>query len=106
MLLHEARLSATLSHTNIVQVYDVGQVEGRYFIAMEHIHGEDIRSIIRAMKKKGVTEFPLEHAISIILGVCAGLAYATRSATSTARCSTSFTATSRPRTSSSRSRAT
>jgi serine/threonine-protein kinase len=76
MLLHEARLSATLSHTNIVQVYDVGQVEGRYFIAMEHIHGEDIRSIIRAMKKKGVTEFPLEHAISIILGVCAGLAYA------------------------------
>jgi eukaryotic-like serine/threonine-protein kinase len=76
MLLHEARLSATLSHTNIVQVYDVGQVDGRYFIAMEHIHGEDIRSIIRAMKKKGVTEFPLEHAISIILGVCAGLAYA------------------------------
>ncbi|HLM75811.1 MAG TPA: serine/threonine-protein kinase [Polyangiaceae bacterium] len=76
MLLHEARLSATLSHTNIVQVYDVGQVEGRYFIAMEHIHGEDIRSIIRAMKKKGVTEFPLEHALSIALGVCAGLAYA------------------------------
>jgi serine/threonine-protein kinase len=76
MLLHEARLSATLSHTNIVQVYDVGQVEGRYFIAMEHIHGEDIRSIIRAMKKKGVTEFPLEHAVGIILGVCAGLAYA------------------------------
>lgn len=76
MLLHEARLSATLSHTNIVQVYDVGQVDGRYFIAMEHIHGEDIRSIIRAMKKKGVTEFPLEHAISIVLGVCAGLAYA------------------------------
>ncbi|MCK6586789.1 MAG: protein kinase, partial [Polyangiaceae bacterium] len=76
MLLHEARLSATLSHTNIVQVYDVGQVEGRYFIAMEHIHGEDIRSIIRAMKKNAVTEFPLEHALNIILGVCAGLAYA------------------------------
>lgn len=76
MLLHEARLSATLSHTNIVQVYDVGQVEGRYFIAMEHIHGEDIRSIIRAMKKHAVTEFPLEHALNIILGVCAGLAYA------------------------------
>jgi serine/threonine-protein kinase len=76
MLLHEARLSATLSHTNIVQIFDVGQVEGKYFIAMEHIHGEDIRSIIRAMKKNAVTEFPMEHAISIILGVCAGLAYA------------------------------
>ncbi len=76
MLLHEARLSATLSHTNIVQVYDVGLAEGRYFIAMEHIHGEDIRSIIRMMKKRSVAEFPMEHAISIILGVCSGLAYA------------------------------
>ncbi len=76
MLLHEARIAATLSHPNIVQIFDVGQIDGAYFIAMEHIHGEDIRSIVRAMKKKNVTEFPLEHTISIVLGVCAGLAYA------------------------------
>ncbi|MCC6558153.1 MAG: serine/threonine protein kinase [Polyangiaceae bacterium] len=76
MLLHEARIAATLSHPNIVQIFDVGQLEGKYFIAMEHIHGEDIRSIVRAMKKKNVAEFPLEHALSIVLGMCAGLAYA------------------------------
>ena len=76
MLLHEARIAATLGHPNIVQIFDVGQLEGRYFIAMEHIHGEDIRSIVRAMKKSAVPEFPLEHAIQIVLGVCAGLAYA------------------------------
>ena len=76
MLLHEARIAATLSHPNIVQIFDVGQIEGKYFIAMEHIHGEDIRSVVRAMKKKGVAEFPLEHALSVILGMCAGLAYA------------------------------
>ena len=76
MLLHEARIAATLSHPNIVQIFDVGQIEGTYFIAMEHIHGEDIRSIVRAMKKKSVTEFPLEHTIGIVLGMCAGLAYA------------------------------
>jgi serine/threonine-protein kinase len=76
MLLHEARVAATMSHPNIVQTFDVGQVEGTYFIAMEHIHGEDIRSIVRAMRRHGLTEFPLEHAISIGLGVCAGLAYA------------------------------
>jgi hypothetical protein len=76
MLLHEARVAATLSHPNIVQTIDVGQVEGTYYIALEHIHGEDLRSIVRQMKKKGVTEFPLEHAIAIILGMCAGLAYA------------------------------
>ena len=76
MLLHEARIAATLSHPNIVQIFDVGQVDGTYFIAMEHIHGEDIRSIVRQMKTAGYREFPLEHAIGIVLGMCAGLAYA------------------------------
>lgn len=76
MLLHEARIAATLSHPNIVQIFDVGQCDGLYYIAMEHVHGEDIRSIVRQMKKKGVSEFPLEHALQIILGMCSGLAYA------------------------------
>ncbi|MBX3261376.1 MAG: protein kinase [Labilithrix sp.] len=76
MLLHEARIAATLSHPNIVQIFDVGQADGQYFIAMEHVHGEDLRSIVRQMKKKGVLEFPLEHALAIVLGMCNGLAYA------------------------------
>ena len=76
MLLHEARIAATLSHPNVVQIFDVGQVDGTYFIAMEHIHGEDIQGIVRAMKKKDLIEFPLEHTLSIVLGTCAGLAYA------------------------------
>jgi serine/threonine protein kinase len=76
MLLHEARVAATLSHPNIVQTFDVGQVDGTYFIAMEHIHGEDIRTIVRQMKAKGVSEFPLEHALGIVVGLASGLAYA------------------------------
>ncbi|MDF2692248.1 MAG: Serine/threonine protein kinase PrkC, regulator of stationary phase [Labilithrix sp.] len=76
MLLHEARIAATLSHPNIVQIFDVGQADGQYFIAMEHVHGEDLRSIVRQMKKTGVLEFPLEHALAIVLGMCAGLSYA------------------------------
>lgn len=76
MLLHEARIAATLSHPNIVQIFDVGQVDGTYFIAMEHVHGEDIRSIVRQMKKKGYPTFPREHALGIVMGMCAGLAYA------------------------------
>ncbi len=76
MLLHEARIAATLSHPNIVQIFDVGQSEGIYYIAMEHVHGEDIRSIVRGMKAKGVPEFPLEHALAIAMGMCAGLSYA------------------------------
>jgi serine/threonine protein kinase len=76
MLLHEARIAATLSHPNIVQIFDVGQADGQYFIAMEHVHGEDLRSIVRQMKKKSVLEFPLEHALAIVQGMCAGLAHA------------------------------
>jgi serine/threonine protein kinase len=76
MLLHEARIAATLSHPNIVQIFDVGVADDTYFIAMEHVHGEDLRSIVRQMKAQGVLEFPIEHAISVVLGVCAGLAYA------------------------------
>ena len=76
MLLQEARIAATFSHPNIVTTFDVGQAEGEYFIAMEHIHGEDLRSIVRAMRPKGVKDFPLEHALAIGVGAAAGLAYA------------------------------
>jgi eukaryotic-like serine/threonine-protein kinase len=76
LLLSEARIAATLNHPNIAQVYDVGSVDGQYFIAMEHVHGEDLRSIVRQMKRAGQTTFPLEHAVALALGCCAGLAYA------------------------------
>jgi serine/threonine-protein kinase len=73
-LLHEARVAATLSHPNIVQTFDAGLIDGQYFISMEHIHGEDLHAILRAAKKKQ-GEVPLEHVITIMIGVCAGLSY-------------------------------
>ncbi|MBI2897232.1 MAG: serine/threonine protein kinase [Deltaproteobacteria bacterium] len=76
MFLAEARIAATLNHPNIVQIFDLGSVDDRYFIAMEFIHGEDLRSIVRAMRKLGTHEFPIEHALSIGLGLLAGLGYA------------------------------
>lgn len=76
MFLDEARIAATLNHPNIAQIYDVGSVNEQYFIAMEYVHGEDLRSIVRGMKKKSVSYFPLEHSLQIIVGACAGLEYA------------------------------
>jgi serine/threonine protein kinase len=76
MFLDEARIAATLNHPNVVQIYDVGSVGKDYFIAMEYIHGEDLRNIVGGMRKKELRFFPLEHALAIIIGVCKGLTYA------------------------------
>jgi serine/threonine-protein kinase len=42
MFFDEAHLAARLSHPNIAQVYDFGVAEGRYYIAMEYVPGEDL----------------------------------------------------------------
>src|SRR5688572_30293204 len=75
MFLEEARLAATLNHPNVAHVYDICVVGGSYFFAMEYIHGEDLRSIQRALRKAG-KGLPIEHALSIAAGICAGLHYA------------------------------
>ncbi|MCP4215915.1 MAG: protein kinase, partial [bacterium] len=60
----EARSTASLSHSNIVTVYDVGQLEEDYFISMEFIEGENFMEIIR---KKRVFTVPQVLFIAIKL---------------------------------------
>jgi serine/threonine protein kinase len=45
--LKEARAAARLNHPNIVQIYDFGSVDGIYYLAMEYVHGESLRSIVK-----------------------------------------------------------
>ena len=51
--LDEARLSMALSHQNIVHTYDVGEVDGRYFIVMEYIDGQNLGVVLRTAKRSG-----------------------------------------------------
>ena len=51
MFLNEARVAARLSHPSIVHVFDFGKVDDQYYIAMEFIHGEDLRAIAKAAEK-------------------------------------------------------
>src|SRR5689334_14193690 len=48
MLLDEARVAALLKHPNVVDIYDLGEADGRYFIAMEYLEGEPLLAVLRA----------------------------------------------------------
>jgi serine/threonine protein kinase len=48
MLLDEARVAAMVKHPNVVDIYDLGEAAGRYFIAMEYLEGEPLLAVLRA----------------------------------------------------------
>ena len=75
MFLDEARLSAHLSHSNCVQVFDIGVGDNAYFIVMEFVEGANLKSIAEVLKKAG-HEFPVSAAIFIAIEICKGLSYA------------------------------
>jgi serine/threonine-protein kinase len=75
LLVQEGRTMAELSHPNVARLLDSGSVEDAPFLVLERVHGEDLRSIVRQMRKKRVAEFPVESALGIVVGVCEGLAH-------------------------------
>src|SRR5450631_454872 len=75
MFLDEARLSAHLSHSNCVQVFDIGVGDNAYFIVMEFVDGANLKSIAETLKKQG-HEFPVAAAVYIATQICNGLSYA------------------------------
>ncbi len=75
MFLNEAKLAARLSHSNIVQIYELGAIEDSYFIAMEYIAGRDMSAVIPKAREAGI-DFPFEYALRVASNVCEGLYYA------------------------------
>ena len=75
MFRNEALIAAKFNHPNIAQVYEFGEANGTYFIAMEYIHGEDLGRVLRkAFNAGGWIAQPL--AIRIVAAACEGLYYA------------------------------
>jgi serine/threonine protein kinase len=77
MFVHEAKMVAGLTHPNIVQIFDLGKLESSYYIAMELVHGRDLRSIQKRAQDRGV-RVPLDLAALIISKICSALEYAHR----------------------------
>ncbi|MBN2358269.1 MAG: serine/threonine protein kinase [Deltaproteobacteria bacterium] len=75
MFLDEARVQALLDHPNIVQIYELGEEKGSYYIAMEFVPGATLRWVIdNAMAVD--RPVPLQHALRIISDLLTGLHYA------------------------------
>jgi serine/threonine protein kinase len=75
MFVAEARLAAILDHSNVVQVFDIGKEGTDYYFTMEYVYGENLQTILRAVRRKG-DALPLELAVAIAIGAAWGLHYA------------------------------
>ncbi len=68
---NEVRIARRVSHRNVCRVYDIGEAEGRHFLSMEYVEGEDLAALL-----KRIGRLPQDKAIDVARGVCAGLAAA------------------------------
>jgi len=69
--LREARAAAKMSHPNIVTVFDAGEQDGEFYMAMEYVEGRTLKSIVN---RQGA--FPEKLVRYVMVHVCRGLAYA------------------------------
>lgn len=70
-LLDEVRLGRRISHPAVCRIYDVVEAEGRRFLSMQYIEGEDLASLLRR-----VGPLPVDRALELGREICAGLAVA------------------------------
>jgi serine/threonine protein kinase len=78
MFVSEARVAAGLTHSNIAQVFDFGQIDGHYFLAMEFVHGQPLSKLLRRAQRAGLPSIPLPLALHIASQIADGLDYAHR----------------------------
>jgi predicted Ser/Thr protein kinase len=67
----EVRLAREISHANVCRVFDIGELDGRLFLTMEYVDGEDLGSLLRR-----IGQFPQAKGLDIARQMCAGLAAA------------------------------
>ncbi len=67
----EAKAASSLNHPNIVEMYDVGEDDGNYFIVMEYVNGKTLKSLIK--KRGGLS---LSEVVDIMLQLTNGIACA------------------------------
>ncbi|HET7710962.1 MAG TPA: TonB family protein [Thermoanaerobaculia bacterium] len=77
MFVDEAKLAAQLNHNNIIHIYDLGKIQGSYYIAMEYIDGWDLKTILKLSQER---DQPLSIELSLFIAskIASALDYAHR----------------------------
>ena len=75
MFIDEAKISSRLSHANIAQVLEFGKENGQYFLAMEYIPGQDLKSIRQRLQGTEAT-VPIPMVLHVGARLCQALDYA------------------------------
>jgi eukaryotic-like serine/threonine-protein kinase len=75
LFLNEAKIAGRLTHPSIVQVLDVGEVQGALYLAMEYVHGKDLRRIIKKLQQSKII-LPLAETCYIVREVAQALDHA------------------------------
>ncbi len=77
MFIDEARIAMRLNHPNVVQVFDFGQADDRYFLAMELVRGKDLAEVL-SRTRQDERRLPAEVVLFVIGEVAKGLDHAHR----------------------------
>jgi len=77
MFIDEAKLAAQLNHANIIHIYDLGKIDGDYYIAMEYVEGENLRAILNTARDQG-RPLPVGLALFIAARLASALDHAHR----------------------------
>lgn len=75
MLVDEAKVAGLLSHANIVQILDLGQVDGMWYIAMEYVNGYDLGGVLKRARERRLL-LPVPHCCFLAIELLKGLEYA------------------------------
>lgn len=76
-LVVEAKIAVALSHANVVEVYELGTVEGEYYISMEYVEGPDLSTMLHRVDRQDMM-IPVPLAVYIGSCMCKALDYAHR----------------------------
>ncbi|AKU91848.1 serine/threonine-protein kinase [Vulgatibacter incomptus] len=75
MLVNEAKLTVALTHPTIAQIFELGEIEGQYFISMELVEGATLHDLIFLSRKMG-RPLTIEQSMYLCIEVLRGLEYA------------------------------